>query len=337
MHQYLENVRLEIEAAAGQESYLASSLFYRLYTELPYEDDGAKALVDTEGYEAVRNKVVNILSKKEEFSIRQEVLSWQAGVLRHMARDFHHLWVDYKEDHFSADDFFSDGETCIALEASCDRIHEDPTENYTAILEVERSLAKLATCPNSLTVELDRFWSFKAGLLSQGEGISSFAEKRIQVERSNTLLAAILRTMEEVSARCNRNARQLAGAHHLLWGNAHHLLEGCLQALRSFLEFEQLENLELSLSHWLDQLFPKKLNRNLPNPLYMSSTHQEVIARLTQATQCMVQLIAYGNDAFAQRDQILIPHFIDALERVKKLSLKNIQALKEEKKGQAQL
>ena len=335
MHQFLESVRNEIEAAAGQEAYLASALFTRIYKAMPYEDDGKTQLTDKEGFEEVQNRIINILHQPQDFKISDEFLSWQAAVLRHLARDFHHYWVEYKQDEFSKDDIFADGESCMALEASCERIKEDPTENYAALLEVERLFAKLATCPNEMITELERFWNFKAQITAQGEGINPFTEKRIAVERNQSLLAAGLRSLHTVSERCNRNARQLAGGHHLLWINAHILLEGFIQALDSFLEFEKLDNLELSLNHWLDLIFPARMKNRLPNRLYMSSTHQEVIARFTQATQCMVQTIVHGKNAFAHRDQIIIPHILEAMERVKRLSLQNISALQQSRQDQA--
>ena len=156
------------------------------------------------------------------------------------------------------------------------------------------------------------------------------AEKRIEVERSNTMLSAIIRSMRETSARCLRNARQLPGAHHLLWIHAHIELESYLQTLDSFLDFEHLENLELSLTHWLSILFPQRVGDNLPSALYMSATHQEVMARLTQASQCMVEYVVRKKDAFTHRDEIIIPHLIESLEKVKKVSMQNIQVLKQD-------
>ena len=336
MHQYLEMVRNEIEEAAGQEQYLASSLFLKVFREIPYEDDGDHELLDLAAFEGMQNRVTNVLYSKKEFNSGEELLSWQVGVLRQMAKDFYNIWVDYKDDRFGASDIFPDGESCMAVEASLEKIKEDPTENYSAILEIEQTLTKLATSPNQFIVELDRFWKFKGELLAKGDGITAFAQKRVDLEKDATLLAGVVRGMKEVSARCQRNARQLAGAHHVLWINAYVLMESFTNAFESFLEFEHLDNLEISLNHWLDTLFPARMKDNVPNPMHQSATHHNIIANLTQATQCMVQEVAHGNDAFTQRDNIIVPHFIEALERVKGISLRNIQAIKDsEKKTQA--
>ena len=330
MHQYLEMVRNEIEAAAGQEQYLASALFLKVYREVPYEDDGDNQLQDKAGFEELQNRVTNVLRGKTEFDPKEELLSWQIGVLRQMARDFFNIWVDYKDERFGASDIFSDGENCMALEASLEKINEDPTENFSAILEIEQTLTKLATSPTQFVTELDKYWSFKGAITSKGDSLNAFTQKRIDLEKSATMIAGVVRGMKDVSDRCQRNARQLPGAHHLLWINAHILVESFTNAIESFLEFEYLDNIELSLHHWLDSLFPQRMIANLPNPLHQSPTHHGIIANLTQATQCMVQYVSHGNDAFEQRDEIIVPHFIEALERVKRISLKNISALKQE-------
>ncbi len=327
MHQYLEMVRNEIESAAGQEKYLASALFLKVFREVPYEDDGDFELTDKAGFEEIQNRVTNILRSPSDFDPKEELLSWQIAVLRQMARDFYNIWVDYKDERFGASDIFSDGESCMSLEASLEKINEDPTENYSAILEIEQTLTKLATSPTQFVTELDKFWSFKGAISSKGDGVTAFTQKRIDLEKNGTMIAAVVRGMKEVSNRCERNARQLPGAHHLLWINAHILVESFTNAFESFLEFEYLDNIELSLHHWLDTLFPQRMIANLPNPLHQSPTHHGIIANLTQATQCMVQYVAHGNQAFDQRDEIIVPHVLEALERVKRISLKNITAL----------
>ena len=51
MHQYIESVRSEIESASGQESYLSSTLFLRMFRDLKYEDEGELKITNKEGFE----------------------------------------------------------------------------------------------------------------------------------------------------------------------------------------------------------------------------------------------------------------------------------------------
>ncbi len=128
MHQYIETVRNEIEIAAGQESYLASTLFLRMYRAFEYEDEGHLKITDKEGFERIQNKAVNSVSGKYEFNVKDEVLSWQIGILRDIAKATYEWWIDYKDEKFRADNCFSDGESCIALEATCEKLGENPTD-----------------------------------------------------------------------------------------------------------------------------------------------------------------------------------------------------------------
>ena len=98
MHQYIETVRNEIEAAAGQESYLASTLFLRMYKDFKYEDDGALKLHDKEGFEKIQHKAINVLGKKSSFDIKEEILAWQVALLRDIAKDFYYWWIEYKQN-----------------------------------------------------------------------------------------------------------------------------------------------------------------------------------------------------------------------------------------------
>ncbi len=65
MHQYIENVRNEIENLAGQESYLASVLFLKIYKSFQYEDEGTHKLTDKKGFEEIQNKSINSLNTNQ--------------------------------------------------------------------------------------------------------------------------------------------------------------------------------------------------------------------------------------------------------------------------------
>lgn len=337
MHQYLETVRTEIEAASGEEAYLASALFWRAHKGMGYEDDGQKRLTDKAGYDQVQNQVINSLRLQEDFDLSEEILSWQAAVLRHVTKEFYHSWVDYKEQKFAASDIFADGEHCMALEASCEKIGANPTDNYTALLEIEQVLIKLCSGPNTMIRELDRFWHFKQAITERGETINLFTQKRIDAERESLTLSAAIRQIESVSARMRSNGKRLAGSHHLLWMNAHLMLESILVVLEAFLDFERIEDIDLAMNHWLDRLFPARLKGGDPNLLHQSPLHHQVIARMAQATQCMLNHVVRKEDSFGQRDEIIIPFIKDVLEQVKRTSLQNIQVITDmELEGSAQ-
>jgi hypothetical protein len=328
MHQYIETVRSEIERAAAQESYLASTLFLRMYKEFEYEDEGAWKITDKAGYEKVQNKAVNSISKKKGFDVKEEILAWQIAMLRDVAKESYGWWVDYKDEKFRAPDHFSDGESCIALESTCEKLGENPTEAYTALLEVEFVLTRLCTACNKSVIELDKYWQFKYHNKKKAPK-NSFIYKRIEAESKQIIISKSIETLEDVSKSCARYAKQLAGSDHLLWMNPHYFLESVIHILKGFLHFEYIEDTDLSLSKWLSDLFPKRLETGQPNPNFQSGLHQKIIANLTQATQCMVQQTVKKKDVFSQRDEVLCPYIYEALERVKRVELNNLGSHKE--------
>ncbi|MCP4755386.1 MAG: hypothetical protein GY866_31365 [Proteobacteria bacterium] len=323
MHQYIETVRNEIEAAAAQEAYLASTLFLRIYKNFNYEDEGAWKITNKEGFEKIQHKAMNSISANREFDVKEEILSWQIAILRDIAKEFYHWWIDYKDEKFRADDCFMDGESCIALEASCEKLNENPTEVFSSLLEVEFILTRLCTSCNTTVIEIDNYWQFKFKNKKKAPQ-NSFVFKRIEAESKQTIIYTSILELENVSKRCKTFARQLAGADHLLWMNPHHMLESLVCSLKGFLDFEYIEDADLSLSKWLDDLFPARLQSDHPNPTYQSGLHHKIIANLTQATQCMVQQTVRKNDVFTQRDEIMRPYIYEALEKVKMVELKNL-------------
>ena len=331
MHQYIETVRNEIEIAAGQESYLASTLFLRMYRAFDYEDEGNWKITDKEGFERIQNKAVNSVSGKYEFNVKDEILSWQIAMLRDIAKETYEWWIDYKDEKFRADDCFSDGESCIALEATSEKLGENPTDAYTALLEVEFVLTKLCSSCNKSVIEIDKYWQFKYQNRSKASK-NSFMTKRIESESRQTYLYHSIELLEDVSKRCARYAKQLAGADHLLWMNPHYMLESVINMLKGYLNFEYIKDADLSLSKWLNELFPERLQSGQPNPNFQSGLHQKIIANLTQATQCMVQQTVRKKNVFAQRDEIMRPYLFEILESVKMTELKNMNLMKADEK-----
>lgn len=323
MHQFIETVRNEVEAAAGAESYLASTLFLRMHRNLGYEDEGAWEPASKEDFENVQHKVMNCIGKNHEFDVKDEVLSWQIAILRDIAREFYYWWIDYKDDRFRADDCFRDGESCIALEASCEKLDENPTEVFSALLEVELILTRLATSCNSVVIEMDRFWQFKFKNRKK-DPKNDFIFKRIEAESRQTTLYESVIKLQEISKMCRSFGKQLAGAEHLLWMVPHQMLESLIHALNQFLSFEYIQDTDLELMRWLDDIFPERLPDGQPNPTYQNGLHHKVIANLTQATQCMVQQTVRKNDVFAQRDEIMRPYILEIMEKVKQVELQNI-------------
>jgi hypothetical protein len=133
-----------------------------------------------------------------------------------------------------------------------------------------------------------------------------------------------IQQLTKVAEQCKAFGRRLAGADHLLWMNPYHMLRSLIHTLNGFLNFEYIEDTDLSLSKWLKALFPERLESGQPNPTHQSPLHHQIIARLTQATQCMVQQTVRKNSVFSQRDDVLRPFFHEALELVKKVSLQNL-------------
>ncbi len=329
MHQYIETVRNEIEIASAQESYLASTLFLRMYKKFSYEDEGAWKITDKEGFEKIQHKAINCISEQRDFDAKEEILAWQVAMLRDIAKESYNWWVAYKDEKFRTPDNFSDGEACMALESTCEKLGVNPTEAYTALLEVEFVLIRLCTTCNKSVIELDKYWQFKYHNKKKAPE-NSFVFKRIEAESRQTILYKSIELLSSVSQRCSKYAKELAGADHLLWMNPHYLLESVIHMLRGFLNFEYIEDTDLALSQWLDELFPKRLSSGQPNPNFQSGLHQKIIANLTQATQCMVQQTVKRKDVFIQRDEILRPYFHDILESVKRIELENLSSTKKE-------
>jgi len=325
MHQYIESVRNEIEIAAGQESYLASTLFLRMYKDFKYEDDGSLKISDKEGFENVQHKAINSLGKKRDFDVKEEILAWQVAILRDISKEFYHWWTDYKDEKFRADDCFSDGESCIALEASCEKLDQNPTDIYSALLEVEFILTRICTSCNKTVLEIDNYWQFKFKNKKKAP-LNKFMRKRIETESQQTIVHRSIQQLQEVSDKCKEFGGNLAGADHLLWMIPHHMLESLIHSLNAFLYFEYIPDTDLSLTKWLDNLFPERLSSNHPNPTFQSALHKKVIANLTQATQCMVQQTVRKNQVFEQRDEIMRPYFYEALEKIKLLEMQNLSS-----------
>lgn len=323
MHQYLENVRNEIENQAGQEAYLASVLFLKMYKSFHYEDEGAFKLNDKKGFEDTQNKAINSLNTNQEFNLKDEILAWQAAILRDISKEFYSWWVDYKDEKFRAPDCFSDGEACMALEACCEKINENPTEIYSRLLEVELILTRLHTSCNKTLIEIDKFWQFKYKNKKK-DAQNAFIQKRISSESKSTIIFDSIKNLQTLSKDCRRFAKQLAGKDYLMWINPHIMLESLIQSLNGFLNFEYIEDADLSLTNWLETLFPIRLIDDQPNPMYESGLHHRIIANLSQATQCLVQHTVNRTDAFAKRDIILKGYLADQLEKIKIISLKNI-------------
>ncbi|PCI27534.1 MAG: hypothetical protein COB67_08310 [SAR324 cluster bacterium] len=336
MHQYMETVRNEIEAAAGQEAYLASSLFMRISQSLDYEDEGARVLENKESYEAIQHQAMNSINTQSEFNLDKEILAWQAAILRDISREFYTWWVNHKEQKFMAEDCFQDGESCIRIEASCEKLGLNPTEVFTSLLEVEYLLTRLTTSCNKVMLEVERYWKFKQ-VNEHKAPDNPFMNKRIALESQGTVLAEGIALLEDISQRCQENAKALAGAHHLLWIQAHQMLQSLIHALNGFLHYDYQQDAELQLNNWVDYLFTKTLENGEPNPTYHGPLHHRVIANLAQATQCLVQHTIRHNDAFTQRDNIMRPFISQTLEKVKRMELTNLKMSQEAQRHQLSL
>lgn len=320
MHQYIESVRSDTEAAAGAESYLAGALFLKMEKAFGYEDDGEGKLGSRDDYELVQHKAINAMNGHRAFDLGDEVLSWQASMLRHVAREFYSWWVEYKLDRFQAPDFFSDGEGCMAIESAAEKLGANPTELFTLVLEVEHLLVKMATGPGKTTMQLQKYWDFRAQHKDQLD--NPFMNKRIAAEKSHVLLAKSQAILLEVSQKMQDFAKQLAGGHHLLMMSPAIELEALCDFMEGFIDFDSTDNLEHSLSLWMQGLFPARTRSGQPNPLFHSELHHQVINRMGQATQCLVQYVLKKDlEAFEKRDQIIIPFITERLEELKRGSL----------------
>ncbi|MDH5561230.1 MAG: hypothetical protein OEY59_10305 [Deltaproteobacteria bacterium] len=330
MHQYIETVRKEIEAAAGQEIYLTSSLFLRMHQAIKYEDEGAKILSDKSEFEEIQNKALNSINTQSVFDLKNEVLGWQAGILRDISKNFYNWWLDYKETKFLTKNCFKDGEMCLTLEAVCERMGENPTEVFSALLEIEHVITRIHTSCNVTMMEIDRFWQFKYQNKKKAP-INDFMKKRIVTEGKSTIISNSITIVENLSKLCYKFAQKLAGADHILWMAPYNMMEALNHILKGFLDFEYTEDAELCLTSWLDDLFPKRLVDNQPNPYYQSTLYHQIVANLSQATQCLVQETIKQNNAFEQRDNIVRPFIQETLEAVKLAKLTELK--KEQQSG----
>lgn len=317
MHRYIEKVRTKIEAVAGQETYLTSSLFLSLYDSLKYEDGGKNRLMAKKNYDEMQEKALHILKERKAFDLKQEVLSWQVAILRDIARDYYTRWTDYIDKKFFASAKFQDGITCVALEASCEKIGVDPTETYTAMLEVEHVLTRLNISCNSVTIETANLWKFASRSKTTMEEQNEFMKKRLKNETQSTLLYRSIEQLQEVSNRCRDNASKVAGADHLLWFFPHMELESLIHSLKGYLYCEYNANPELVLDSWVDTLFPQDMDNGMPNPNRHSPLHNLILSRLAQATRCLVLHTVSQQNSFEQRDQLIIGFMEKELEQVK--------------------
>ncbi len=328
MHEFLESVRNEIENEAGQESYLTSSLFLRLYRHIGYEDNGEYVLKSKEDFEKILHKAINCLNHRQEFDLKDEILAWQVAIVRDITREFYGWWVNYKDKKFGAEDCFSNGEPCIALESTAEDLNESPTDLHTKILEIELLLAQLYMSCNKTLIDVDNYWQFQYKNRKKAPE-NRFLQKRIEAERKNTIIFSCLSVFEEMRQTCLRNEKRLSGADHLLWATPRIMIESLICAFTGILEFEYVPDEELSIDEWLENLFPKRLPDNNPNPMHESGLHHKIVGKLAQATQCLVEHQVKRTDAFVRRDNIVKPHIISKLEEMKMVRLKNLQSEKE--------
>jgi len=319
MHQYIEAVRTETESAAGAESYLAGSLFLRMQKDFAFEDDGDHRLESRDDYELIQHKAINCLKGNHTFDPNEEILAWQGALLRHTTLSMYHWWLEYKNSKFQGPDFFADGEGCMAIEAACERAGVNPTESFTWILEVESLLVKLCTGPDKIMLEQQRFWTFRSDNLAAGE--NPFSQKRVQVERESLTLTKVISVLGEVISHFKDNAKKVAGAHHLLWANSVTELQAMSELFSQFIEFDGADTFESNLSPWMKSLFPARLSDGTPNPLFESELHHEVVHRMTQATELMMQHVLKKLPVFDQRDDIMVSFVLERLESIKRTSL----------------
>jgi len=319
MHQYIEAVRTETESAAGAESYLSAHLFLRMQKEFGFEDDGDRRLESRDDYELIQHQAINCLKATHAFDPAEETLAWQGALLRHTTLSMYHWWLEYKNSKFQGPDFFADGDGCMAIESACERAGLNPTESFTWILEIEHLLVKLCTGPDKIMLEQEKFWAFRETNLSGGE--NPFSVMRVKSERESLTLSKVVGVFKEVIGHFRQNAKKVAGAHHLLWMNAVTELQSMSEMFVAFVDYKGGENVEASLSPWLDSLFPARLSDGTPNPLFQSELHHQVIVRMTQATQMMVQHVLKKLPVFQQRDEVMVPFVLDRLEAIKRTCL----------------
>ncbi len=316
MHQFFESLRDEIETLSGTESYLASFPFFYIYQYLKYEDHGEVKYTSKESLENLKHKVSAILSARIPFNLKEELLSWQGAILRHITKNLYLWWIDYKKQYFMQPSFFTDGTSCLALEASCEKINVSPTQVYTSVLEIENLLIKLCTSPNKSIHELAYFRHFKMQLshLKQNE----FTEKRKQAERKRTQLGQCISLFQKVSGEFHTLAAQLAGEDHLLWKTPASIIDASTELLEKFFDFnEQTNNLEGEFATWFSSLFPLKLANGDPNFFYESPLQNDIRKKLTIASNLLFDYtIQQQYDVFDQRNKIMIEHICNNMDKI---------------------
>lgn len=321
MHRYIEKIRNSIEDRSGQESYLTSSLFYRLYQELHYEDEGKQRFSKESEYNELQKKILQVIQAKPKFNAADEVLSWQAAILRDVAREYYTKWVEYVDKKFFAPAIFSDGVSCVAIEAICEKLDEDPTGTYTTLLETEHVLTRLTISCNHTIIETSNLWKFTGHAGSTEVSQNDFLQKRITNETQKTILHNSIERLQTVSDLCKRIAHKTAGSDHVMWINPHLELESLIHTLKGFLHGQYRLEPELTLDDWVDTLFPEDMDIGLPNPNRHGPLHHRIIARLAQATQCMVLHTVKGQNSFEQRDELIAGFIEQELEAAKIMEL----------------
>ncbi|MGK0288908.1 MAG: hypothetical protein ACI86H_000329 [bacterium] len=321
MHAYIERVRNEIEVSAGQEKYLASALFYRMHKELKYEDHGEIELSKKQDFEEIQNKALNSIStSNNDVDVQEESLAWQVAILRDIAKDFYSRWEDVFEAGFFAEDQFTDGTPCVALEATCQKLNLDPTKIYTELLEVKHTLTHLCISCNTTMDELNQLWKFKKEIKDRA-GENAFAMRRVESETQHTIMQKSIARLEKVVTQCMDGAKKLAGAEHLLWANAGTEIKSLIGALKGFLYCEYSKEPELVLDQWLDTVFPRTLEDGEYNSHWNGPLHHTITSRLSMASQCLVLHVIKHENSFEKRDQVMRQFIRESLELEKKRTL----------------
>lgn len=315
MHRYLESVRSDIEKKSGEDSYLSSSLFLRIYKEIQYEDEGKRILKTKKEFEAIRDQSINAIMQSKNWNLKDEILSWQVAVLRDITKEFYTRWDDYIETKFMASDVLENGNTGTALEASCEVFGVNPEEVYTVISEVRHLLTRLCVSSNFILQELSKYWVFKHRILGSHEE-NEFAQKRVKSESINTIMSDCIERLKEITTYCMIFPKHFSGSRYLLWMNAINELNSLNTSLSAFLECKYHEQTELILNEWVENIFPTNLLDGSVNPLKNSSFHLQVVRKMTQATNFLVEYVCKKRDSFKERDMVMHPFLKESLNSV---------------------
>lgn len=315
MHQYIESVRNDLERKTGEEIYLVSSLFWRMQKNFHYEDEGKTELQTKDDFMSVRNKVVNLMHDADKWSLEDEVLSWQAGVLRDISKDHYGRWDQMLESSMLTQDVFQDGTPCVTLEASCEMLGSDPTQTYTALLEVKHVLTRLCTSSDKIVQEVADLQGFRDRIRNQYQS-EEFAVKRVESETTNTILHKSIHQLEEVMNMCEENGSKLFGQGLLLWMTPKVQIESLIHALKSYLYCEYDENPELVLNKWIEGIFAETMYSGEYNPDHFGPLHMKVLKRMNSATQALIQYELFKKDSFQQRDKLMMDFLQISMESV---------------------